>query len=73
MKTENMPTENRALNAKLLLLIAKQRKKLFSMNSNLKICEEQAKRREETLNNLLDFQKKTNRLLQWLRKGILGN
>jgi chromosome segregation ATPase len=58
MKTENMPTENRALNAKLLLLIAKQRKKLFSMNSNLKICEEQAKRREETLNNLLDFQKK---------------
>ena len=50
MKTENMPTENRALNARLLLIIAKQRKKLFSMNRNLKSC-------EENLNQLLEFKK----------------
>ncbi len=55
MKTENMPTENRALNARLLLIIAKQRKKLFSMNRNFKSSEEQAKHSENTLNKLLEL------------------
>jgi hypothetical protein len=50
-----MTTKNRALNARLLLLIAKQRKKLLSMNCNVKSCQEQAKHREDILNKLLQF------------------
>ncbi len=68
MKTQNMTTENRALNARLLLLIAKQRNKLFSMNRHFKSCEQQAKHREETLNKLLEFSETQKKYYQSYEK-----